>query len=109
MTSVLNWETYLDGYEAKIASAESSLINGEHLDPDLLAPFEAPQGLGPFPAELAARATSIIERNSKLNEALQQAMDSILLQLGDIKRESTAVRGYDPSSASVPHYFDNLG
>lgn len=105
--STTRWSDYLNDYEAKIASAEESLKSGEQFAPEVLQPFEPPTGLGAFPAELSERATALLRRNAGLNDALRVAMDAVSDELGDVKRESSAVRKYDVYSGSVPQYVDH--
>ena len=109
------WRAALDELEALVAEADDSLTGAER-QPDGVSTFapgvEAPAmsgrwtpptGLGPLPAELATRASSLVDRQGGVIARLEAARLSVLRHLGLVGRVEGA---HEPER---PVYLDVVG
>ena len=62
-----DWSTWLDQLEASITAQRAALADGRHDD---VVAGQPPVDLGPLPADLAARASRLLQLNTALTEEL---------------------------------------
>lgn len=62
-----DWPTWLDQLEASITAQRAAIADGRHDD---VVAGHAPDGLGPLPAHIAARASQLLHLNTALIEEL---------------------------------------
>lgn len=66
------WASTLDSFEARLEAQRNALDAG---DAGTVTPFEPPVGLGPLPADLAARAADLL---AQAEDLVRELSDNVL-------------------------------
>lgn len=105
MTSDWNreWTAAVDALEADVAAVEAMLAD-DHLlrDHPTTDPWQPPQGLGPLPLDLRARADAILQRQIATTRAITIALAANRRQAAMASRIETGAHG-----AARPAYLDH--
>ena len=86
----MGWAEVLDAFEARIADQRAALDDG---DAGEVAPFDAPDDLGPLPAHLHERATALAREAEDLVAELHGNVAALKQDLAVVRRvEASAAR-----------------
>lgn len=102
-TDLDGWIATLDELEAGIAEAEAQLDAGDAAEIEPVAPWQAPEGIGPLPASLQQRATSLSWRMTAVEQRLRDRRGVLRSQLDDLSRRRTAGAAYAAAGPGVTH------
>jgi hypothetical protein len=106
------WSALLDELESQLDDAERTLTSAASVTaapddatspPAAPRPWAPPTGLGPLPAALSDRASSVLARQAVLVARLVEARSAVQQQLGAVRRVEAS---HEPGR---PVYLDALG
>lgn len=92
-----SWESTLDAYAERLDDQRAALDAGE---PDSVAPFEPPIGIGALPPDLRPRAEQLLHDAITLEAAMEASLSANV-------RASQTVRRFSHVSPPAPAYIDN--
>lgn len=97
----MTWSDALDALEARLADQRVALAEGQ---PDRLAPFTPPSGLGPLPEELLPRALRLLDEQEALIAELTAARDAARAKVATTRPAQTRRAR---STTTRPSVFDS--
>jgi hypothetical protein len=97
------WTIVLDELERRVRSGETSLDNGEPLEPFLLEPYQAPGDLGPMPEAMFERALELLEMHADIEDRIRAAMSTLQQQ---IAATNSAKKASAFGETNIPKFVD---
>lgn len=95
------WPEVLDAYERALAQAHEHMTDGEPFT------FAFPEELGPLPADLAPRASELLEFAAAIERGVSAAMTKVQEELA-ATAHTARVRGAW-AQRPAPHFIDTTG